>query len=409
MSAIRDQGRPRVSDSGSPASPVDGPGWAAPGSASTGAASPASLRPPSGPSRDGAAPVDEVLRPRQSWTPPPKRGLLPLRPIPFGAVISAPFRLQRRTPRTTLAPALVISLVTTSLALLIQWALTVAPQAALDAAYYQDFLLAQNLLNVVGAVAWWVPLALAFPATALLAGLVVVPAARALLAERVSFRGVRWRLTGRLGRLIVWTVVAFLAAAGVLAAAGALPVLVAASSPAGVGFALLIAFLELIGLATGIAYLAARLGFTSAAITIDGLTLPRALARSWALTRGSGWRLYGSQALVWIIVGLATAVLVLPVGWTLDVAAGLVFPNGPTSAEAEWYGAGRTVMLSAVTAITGAFGLVVQAVCNALWYLDARMRLEGLDLRLARYVDERQRGMAVVDPFPGGGASAVRR
>jgi hypothetical protein len=381
-----------VSDSGSAATPLDGRSWAAPVSAAPGPAGTAASR-------------EEPVRPSRTWTPPPRRGLLPLRPLGFGAVLGAPFRLQRRTPRTTLAPALVVSLVTTSLALLLQWALLVGPQAALDAAYYQDFVLAQNLLTVVGAVGWWVPLGLAFPATALLAGLVVVPASRALLAERVTFRGVRWRLSGRLGRLIRWTGLVLLAAAGILAAAAALPLVAAASSPAGVGFAFLIAFLEILGLATGAGYLAARLGFTSAAITIDGLPVGRAMARSWALTRGSGWRLYASQVLVWVMVGLAAALLVLPVGWALDIAAGLVFPNGPTAAEAEIYTAGRTVVLTAVTAMTGAFGLVVQTVCGALLYLDSRMRREGLDLRLARYVDERGRGVAVADPFPGGGAA----
>jgi hypothetical protein len=250
-----------------------------------------------------------------------------------------------------------------------------------------------------------VPLALAFPATALLAGLVVVPTARALLAERVSFRGVRWRLRGgRLGRLVLWTFLVLLAAAGILTAAALLPLLVATSSAAGLGLAFLVAALEVLALGLGVGYVAARLGFTSAAITIDGLGVGGGIRRSWSLTRRAGWRLLLSQSLVWVIVGLATALLVLPVGWALDIAVGLVFPNGPTSEQADWYGAGRTVVLSAVTAMTGAFGLVVQTVCGALFYLDARMRVEGLDLTLARYVDERQRGVAVADPFPAGGA-----
>ncbi len=352
------------------------------------------------------ASIEERRRPPSSWTPPPRRGLVPLRPIPFGVVLGVPFRLQRRTPRTTLAPALVVSLLTTSLALLVQWALTIGPQALLDASYYQDFVLASNLLAVAGAVGGWVPLVLAFPATALLAGLVVIPAARSLLAERVSFRGVRWRLRGRLGTLILWTFLVLLVAAGVLAAAAALPLLVAGSSAPGLGFAFLVAFLESIALAVGVGYLATRLGFTSAAISIDGLGLGRAMRRSWALTHRAGWRLYVSQALVWAVIGLASFLLVLPVGWALDIGVGLVFPNGPTVIEAEWYGAGRTVVLSAVSAMTGAFGLVVQTVCGAMLYLDQRMRIEGLDLQLARYVDERQRGFRAADPFPGGGETS---
>ena len=346
-------------------------------------------------------PVDEVRRARRSWTPPPKRGLVPLRPIPLGVVLGAPFRLQRRTPRTTLAPALVLSLVTTSLALLLQWALTVGPQAALDAAYYTDFTRAQNLVVVTGAVGAWVPLVLAFPATALLAGLVAVPTARALVAERVSFRGVRWRIRGRVGALIRWTVLSLVLAVAVLAVSALPPLLAALNGDrAGIGLAFGAAAFELIALVVSVGYLAARLGFTSAAITIDGLGVGPAMRRSWNLTRGAGWRLYLSQLLVWTMVGLAVAVLVTPVGWAIDIAGGLIFPNGPTPEVGEWWGAGRTVVLTSVTAMAGAFGLVMQTVSNALFYLDMRMRVEGLDLALARYVDERQRGVKVADPFP---------
>ncbi len=343
--------------------------------------------------------------PPRTWTPPPKRGLVPLRPIPIGEVLGAPFRLQRRTPRTTLAPALVVSLVTTAVALLARWALSLGPQAALDASYYDDFVLARNLLAVADAIGAWVPVALAFPATALLTGLVVVPAARALLAERVTFRGVCFRLRGRTAALVLWTLLVLLAAAGILTLLSLLPVLVAVGSPAGVVFAFLVAFLEALALIPTLGYVVARLGFTSAAITLEGLGVRRALARSWRLTKGSGFRLLGAQLLIWAVVGLASLVLLAPIGWAFDIAGGLIWPNGPTTAEAEWYGAGRTVVLSVVTAVLGAFGLVVQTVCAALFYLDGRMRLEALDLTLGRYVDERQRGVAVADPFPGGGAA----
>lgn len=346
----------------------------------------------------------EPLHRRLAWTPPPKRGLVPLRPIPFGVILGAPFRLQRRTPRTTLGPALVISLVTTTLAAFLAWALTVGPQAALDASYYQDFLLAQNLLGVLQQVGSFVPLVFAFAGNALLAGAVVVAASRAVLAERVSFRGLRWRLTGRVGSLAAWTVIVFLVTAGVLALASLLPVVLAVSSSAGGAFAFLVAFLEAIPIVLLGGYLAARVGFTSHVIALEGLGVAAAVTRSWRLTRRSGWRLFGEHLLVWVVVGIAAGILNLPISWALDLGVGLVFPTGPTSGQLEVYLAARTVVLTAVSAVVGAFGLVMQAGCAALLYLDQRMRVEGLDLALARYVDERQRGIAVPDPFPGRGA-----
>jgi membrane-anchored glycerophosphoryl diester phosphodiesterase (GDPDase) len=190
----------------------------------------------------------------------------------------------------------------------------------------------------------------------------------------------------------------------VLALASLGPIAVAVSSSAGVGFAFLVAFLEGVALLLVGGYLAARVGFTSHAIAIEGLGVAAALARSWRLTRRSGWRLFGVQLLVWIVVAVAAAILTQPISWALDLGVGLVFPTGATNEQLEIYLAARTVVLTAVTAVIGAFGLVMQSVSAALLYLDQRMRIEGLDLALARYVDERQRGIAVADPFPSGGA-----
>jgi hypothetical protein len=376
-----------VSDSGSTGTPA-APVWSAP-----------EVPPPV-----AAGPAEQPSARRLGWTPPPKRGLVPLRPIPLGVILGAPFRLQRRAPRTTLGPALVISLATTTLAAFIAWALTVGPQAALDASYYQDFVLAQNLLSVLGTVGGFVPLVLALAANALLAGAVVVAASRAVLAERVSFRGLRWRLTGRTGRLIGWTAIVLTVVAGLLALASLWPLALAVGSSAGLGFAFLAAFLEGVGLLLAGGYLAARVGFTSHVIAIEGLGIAAAVARSWRLTRRAGWRLFGVQLLIWLVVGIAAGILTLPVSWALDLAIGLVFPTGATNEQIEIYLAARTVVLTAVTAVIGAFGLVMQSVSAALLYLDQRMRIEGLDLALARYVDERQRGVRNADPFPSGGA-----
>lgn len=411
MSGSPDRERTRVTDSGPPAEPVAAPVWAAPGvtaPATRGTvfgAQGTPLGPPTGPTRDGGAPAPSPGRPRTTWTPPPKRGLLPLRPIPFGGVLGAPFRLQRRAPRTTLGPALVVSLVATALAALLRWGLVIGPQAALDASYYEDFAIASNVLTIVGAIGWWIPLALALPATALLAGPVAVSAARSLVAERVSFRGVLWRLSGRTGRLVAWAALLLVGAVAVLALASLLPLVVAVSSTLfGTLFASLIGAAEVILVFLLGGYLAGRLGFTAHVLALEGLPLGAAMRRSWALTRGAGFRLSASQLLIWMMVGLATWVLTLPVGWALDLAVNLIFPNGAEQAQYEAYDAAKTILLTAVTAITGAFGLVVQTVTAALLYLDQRMRVEGLDLVLARYVDERQRGIDVPDPFPGGGA-----
>ena len=226
-----------MTDSGSAHPPADARPWATPAAPAAPArgtvfgAARSPLAPPSGSVKGGDAPLDLPVTRKLGWTPPPKRGLVPLRPIPFGVILGAPFRLQRRAPRTTLAPALVISLVATTLATFLQWGIIAGPEAALDAAYYGDYLYASALLGVLNVTQFFVPLALAFPATALLTGAVVVATSRAVLAERVSFRGLRWRLTGRTPRLVAWTTIVFLAMVTILVLATVLPLSVATGTP----------------------------------------------------------------------------------------------------------------------------------------------------------------------------------
>ena len=163
---------------------------------------------------------------------------------------------------------------------------------------------------------------------------------------------------------------------------------------------------EVIVIFVGLGPIAARLGFVSHVLAIEGLALLPAVRRSWRLSRRSSWRLFLTQLGVWSLVMVASFVLLQPLAFVFGWGVSLIFPNGATDAQYEIYDAAQTIILAVATAVMGAFGLVLQTVTGALLYLDARMRTEGLDLTLARYVDERQRGVAVADPFPSGGASA---
>ena len=43
------------------------------------------------------------------WTPPPKPGLIPLRPLAFGTLLGAAFQVMRRNPRPTFGIALLLN------------------------------------------------------------------------------------------------------------------------------------------------------------------------------------------------------------------------------------------------------------------------------------------------------------
>ena len=91
--------------------------------------------------------------------------------------------------------------------------------------------------------------------------------------------------------------------------------------------------------------------------------------------------------------------------------AGAVFEPGfipGLSFSADWYlikikgeitQLSVNVLASIVTSIVGAIGSVIQSAAVSLLYLDLRMRKEGLDLELVRFVEARQTGHELPDPY----------
>jgi hypothetical protein len=57
------------------------------------------------------------------------------------------------------------------------------------------------------------------------------------------------------------------------------------------------------------------------------------------------------------------------------------------------------VISAALVTVTTAIGLVLQSATASLLYIDLRMRKEGLDLELSRFVEARQTGAEVADPY----------
>jgi hypothetical protein len=69
---------------------------------------------------------------------------------------------------------------------------------------------------------------------------------------------------------------------------------------------------------------------------------------------------------------------------------------------------GSYVVRMIVTVLVGAIGAIVQSATIALLYIDLRMRKEGLDLELTRFVEARQSGATgLTDPYARNGAPAA--
>ena len=106
-----------------------------------------------------------------------------------------------------------------------------------------------------------------------------------------------------------------------------------------------------------------RLLFGPSIVVVEGLRGRKALRRSWALTKGNGWRVFG----IMIVAGLVAAV----VGGVIGAIGEAIASNAGTAA---WF----------VRAVAGSVGAVVTTpfsqMVTVLLYFDLRVRHDGLSL-----------------------------
>jgi hypothetical protein len=373
---------------------------------------------PAAPSPYGAGPSSSapsqgrggVPGPPPGWTPPPKPGLIPLRPLDLGTILGGSFRVLRRNPKPTFGAALLIQGASSVLVLVVLGLVTYLSLSRIDFAAGDDSAVIQ-----AGSVAAIVATSLAavlftIATSALLQGIIVLEVSRATLGEKLTLRQL-WRLAhGRLWALIGWSLlVAAAIAVAVVVLVGAIVLVVATLGNVGVAIAVLIGILGGFALlAVGI-WIGTKLTLVSSALMIERLTLRAAIARSWRLTTGAFWRTFGIQLLVAVIINVALQVISAPLSLLSPLLLMLLDPNQQNQSSTIAVSIGITVLAAAVTLVFGAIGAVVQAATSALIYVDRRIRTEGLDLELARVVEARQAGERdVADPYLPG-AQNLRR
>ncbi|MDJ0378947.1 hypothetical protein [Cryobacterium sp. PH31-L1] len=335
--------------------------------------------------------------PGQGWAPPPKPGLIPLRPIGFGTLLGASFQVLRRNPKATFGSGLivqtVIMLVTVVVVGLVTfWAIDRIDSAPLD---QKDAVTAGSLL--AGALSAIIPIALSLIASALLQAVIVLEVARATLGEKLRL-GALWRTAAtRLWPLALWTLL--LTAAlfiGVAVIAGIVVLLISVGGTAGFVAGVLVGIFGGLLLAAVSAFLYAKTSVVPSLIVLEKLGVRASVVRSWSLTRGYFWRTLGILLLIGLIVQVITQIITTPVSLLMGIGAALVDPNGAFTDETTYI----ITALSLIIAIpVAAVAAVVQSAAIALIYLDLRMRKEGLDLELARYVESAAQGGDVPDPY----------
>lgn len=382
---------------------TDDPQWQAPGAAHL----PPTPSSPAGPNAMPAAPG------APGWTPPPKPGLIPLRVMTLGTILGAAFQTLRRNPASTLGPALILNLgIAVLQALLSVGAFTQylgaltdysdptgAPPTGLSSGLISGF------LGVVGTSL--VSGVLLLVVSSIVQAIVTIQVASSTLGTRLRLGGLWRRMRGRRIAVVAWALLSGLVSVLAVGVVAGLLVALGFTGPAGVVVAVLLGLLLGAGLLVVFAWLWVKLGFVPAIIVLERAPIRAAMRRSWQLTRGAFWRIFGIRLLVVAMISVATSIVTTPVSLIFGVFNGVLAPTGSTTASSSQTLVLTLVVTQSISAVVSAVGLVISSSTLSLLYLDQRMRTEGLDLDLARYVENRQAGhQELRDPYlaPGGPA-----
>lgn len=336
------------------------------------------------------------------WTPAPKRGIIPLRPLDFGTILGKSFAMLRHNPSVLLGfgvcTQLVVGLLGLGLFALI-FAGNISRLETLtpsDPDY--DAIMAGTLGLSLGAGLLISMLSIAIGAA--VQGVVAANLRIAVLGEKPKLSEVWQQVKPVFWRILGYTLMIGLAAG--------IAIIVLAAIALGAGAGLGVAFDEVgVGVGVGIALgLALLLGFTlfviwigtklllvPTVLVIERCTIGEAMKRSWHLVRGRFWVAFGATALVGVIIGFAAnavsgvaqlfAMLLIPV----------LMPTGDPLEGSEVSPSSVITMLllmlvpQLLVLVISAVGSIAQNTAAGLVYLDSRMRKEGLGQALGSFVE----------------------
>lgn len=235
---------------------------------------------------------------------------------------------------------------------------------------------------------------------ALMQGIVVLSLSRDTVGEKVNLRGVFMLMKGRVWTLISWALLQFVALVLVVVLVFFVAILFAQIGREG---AIIAVFVSLIALPAAIVlgvFLYTKLSLVSSAIVLDRLSVFKAIGRSWGLTRGYFWKTLGSQFIVSMILSVVSQIVTIPLTFILALLMGMLAPTGGSFESAMTVVLVFYVLLSLFSAALSAIITVAQSATSGLVYLDIRMRKEGLNQHLTRFVENKQAGVSVnPDPY----------
>ena len=224
----------------------------------------------------------------------------------------------------------------------------------------------QPILNALG------PIFLISGVLSLIAIFIVLPLAEAATTRAVSDRYLDRPTSistsyaaaiGRLGPLILQSLILLLGTAVLFAAAFALSIALTAALGSS---AIPLVFLLVLTAAAAAVVVYVRTSLAAPAIVLERLSGWRGLVRSWNLVSGLFWRLFGIR----LLLGVITFIITLIVVFIISLAGVGLDTNG------------RFILQEIASAFAAVFVSPITYIAVTLLYYDARIRKEGFDIEM---------------------------
>lgn len=343
----------------------------------------------------------------QTWTPAPKRGIIPLHPMTFGMLLGKSFAALRHNPKVLFGIGVVLQLVAVLLSAAVMGfvlfttfsRLQTVPVSSPD---YGAIFAGTVAMNIVAGIA--VGLAsVAF--TSIMQGLVAAEVGFAAIGVKSSLGGLWRRMAPAFWRLAAFSSLSVLAVFAVIVIVFAIVMGMASSGAdeggmiAGVVIVIVLVAVASIPLTV---WLGTKLLLVPSALVLERARFKDAFVRSWRLTRGRFWVAFGVTFIIGAIMGTAMQVVGFPVSLLSGMLGGILTPTGDPEPSALLGFFLVLLIPQILLLVIQTITLVVQSTAGTLVYLDSRMRYEGLDQTLVAYLEHRDLGWPeeqIGDPF----------
>lgn len=323
-----------------------------------------------------------------------KPGIIPLRPLSIGDIYQGAFAAIKTNARTMFGFTAALLGVVLVISIGINYAIInlvlpnylspSSPYAAVFTSLSGSFSqLGGSLLQVL--------------ATVLLSGLIVVAVSRSVLGRVASSKEVWERTKSKFLPLIGLNIITSIIS-GLMMIIGIVVFFVLLASVAStaktdreflqdLGVSLVGLLILMVISALVSSYLSIKFSVASPAMVLENLGVFAAIGRSWSLTRGNFWRLFGINILTAIITFMVAGIF----GGIAEALGAIFIVVGSSSPEDMIASLNTTyILIMVMSTIAQLLILPFTSSVNALLYIDLRMRKEGLDVELRNAVAEQQ-------------------